>query len=171
MSVLEGMYFYDARSLAKELRNGTFSEQRAVKQMIGSILLFGLIGGTPVSIEVSGSGPAMLAFAYTIVIAALVLAVIVRGVWTTYRANAEGDGKDYFLRIAALALPVGVQMILIFVVVGLVMALLFVALVKGMTPIGRLVMVVSAAALLPAFVLAFLLRMRKYLRYCSGADG
>ena len=170
MSGLKGMYFYDAHGLAKELRNGTFSEQLAVNQMIAAFLLFGLTRGSPVSVEMTINGSAVMAAVYAGVLFVLAVAVLVYGVQKTYLANAEGDGKDYFLRFAALSLPVGVQVVLVFVVLGLVVVLLFASQVGSLGLQGRLLAAFATAALFPLFLIMFFLRMRKYLRISSGAD-
>ena len=170
MSGLKGMYFYDAHGLAKELRNGTFSEQLAVNQMIAAFLLFGLTRGSPVSIQITVDGLAVAAVLYAGVILVLAVAVLVYGVQKTYLANAEGDGEDYFLRFAALSLPVGVQVVLVFVVVGLIVGLLYATAAGNLSLQGRLLAAFATAALFPLFLMMFFLRMRKYLRISSGAD-
>jgi putative flippase GtrA len=107
------------------------------------------------------------------------VAFIVGGLFTyfgmllTYQANSKGDGKDYFLRFAALSLPLGIQL---FVMALVVVVLLVIA--SGLTfllgpslttfviynlPIGILV------AIWVCFVM-FFLRMRKYLAIAAGLN-
>lgn len=108
---LKDIYFYNAKALAVELRNGTVSEHKAVKHMIAAIILGGIGFEIPISIDPGESSPGIF-HAISFVMFFVISGVIsFYGVWLTYQVNNKGDGDDYFLRFSALTLPFGIQLL------------------------------------------------------------
>lgn len=168
MNALADIYFYNAEGLAAELREGTVSETRAVKHLVATIILGGVSFDVPVAVdfEVSTSG-----FGYFVSYAALFIitgVISYYGVWLTHQVNGKGDGKDYFLRFAALTLPIGIQLVILFIGVGLLLVFLSMALTSAMGEWGIYLTTAAFYLAAIAFITMFFLRMRRYIGVASG---
>jgi len=170
MKALADIYFYNAIGLAMDLRNGSVSEVRALKHLIASIILGGVGFDVPISVEfresLTGIGQVsgfVLMFITTGIISYY-------GVWLAYQANAKGDGEDFFLRFAALTLPIGIQLAVLFLGIGIFLALLVIPLTNYFGQWG--VYLIRAGFYVAGVVFAamFFLRMHKYIAVASGAD-
>ncbi len=174
MNFANDIYFLDAKSLALELRNGTFSEHRALKHMIAQLIV---TGGASSGIFQAGAsgGPAWSLGALSLKLSAFVVSGLIAyfGMWLTYQANGKGDGKDYFLRFAALSLPISLKLLIQYVPL---VALLFLASIlltnRSPSTLGSAVVYFPYAVLLGFYVLTlmFYLRMRTYLAIACGLD-
>ena len=166
--MLNDIYFYNALALANELKNGTFTEYRAIKQMIASIILGGVGFSVPISVEFQESGlglAATLSFIFSFIITAI---ISYYGVWLTYQVNNKGDAKDYFLRFVSLSLPVGIQLVVIFLGVSVILMFLTMALVSATGAVGAYVYFVLFAMILILFTAMFFARMRRYIAVAAG---
>jgi len=171
MKSLQDIYFINATALATDIRNGAVSENRAVKHLIASLVL----GGTGFTIPISVEAVETTTSNYNVV--SLVLSFIIigvityYGVWLTQQVNSKGDGKDFFMRFAALSLPIGIQLSVLFLGVGICLLLVtgFLAGALGMTGfhIGQISFYVAGVI----FAGLFFLRMRVYIALASGAEG
>ena len=170
------MYFLDAKSLALELRHGTFSEYRAVKQAIAILIVS---GGASSGILQAGysEAPALGVGVLSLNVLAFIVSGLIAyfGMWLTYQVNRRGDGRDFFLRFAALSLPISVTLIIQYILlcVLLLLASTLLAMLSKST-FGFTVVYFPFAALLGFYLLTvmFYLRMRNYLALASGmADG
>jgi uncharacterized membrane protein YidH (DUF202 family) len=174
MNFASDIYFLDAKSLALELRTGTFSEHRAVKQAIAQLIISG--GASSGILQVGSSqGPAWSLGVLSLKVSAFIVGGLITylGMWLTYQVNRKGDGKDYFLRFAALSLPISVKLIVQYVLFCglLLLASLLLASLSPST-FGFTVVYLPFAVLFGFYVLAmmFYLRMRTYLAIVSGLD-
>lgn len=174
MTFLSDIYFLDAKSLALELRNGTFSEHRAVKQAIVQAIVSG--GASSGLLQVGASeGPAWSLGVLSLKVLAFSVSGLIAyfGMWLTYQVNRKGDGKDYFLRFAALSLPISVKLIIQYIALCVLLFLASTLLATLSESLSFAVAYFPFAALLGFYVLAamFYLRMRTYLAIASGLDG
>lgn len=167
---MKEVYFYNAAALAEELKEGKVSELRAVKHMAIVLMLGGLGLGFPINIQYGEETISLLnrSVSYSFV---LVCAIITYyGVWWTHQVNSKGDSKDYFLRFAALSLPVGVQVTVFFIAIGVVFtvasALIFFAL--GHT--GSILATTFYWVIEIAFIITFFIRMRRYISIAAGVN-
>ncbi len=171
MKTLADIYFFNAMGLATDLRNGLVSETRAIKHLIASIILGGVGFEVPISIEFHESASGVGQITGYVLMFIITGVISYYGVWLTHQVNRKGDGKEYFLRFAALTLPVGIQLVVRFIIVGLLLALLAIPLTTALGEWG--VYLVQAGFYLAAiiFTAMFFLRMRKYIGVASGVDG
>ena len=170
MKSIADIYFYNAMGLAAELKDGTVSEFRALKHLIASIILGGIGFDVPVSVNLK---EAASGFWHSIgYLAVFIITGIISyyGVLLTYQVNSKGDGKDYFLRFSALALPVGIQLVILFLGIGLLLVLLTAALTSQFGMSGAYFAEVGFYLATIAFTAMFFLRMRKYIGVAAGAE-
>jgi hypothetical protein len=172
MNFASDMYLLDAKSLALELRNGTFSEIRAVKQAIGQLILSG--GASSGILQAgSGEGPALSVDVLSLKVVAFVVGGLITyfGMWLTHQVNRKGDGRDFFLRFAALSLPISVKLIIQYIALCVLLFLASTLLaMQSQSTFGFTVVYFPFAALLGFYLLAvmFYLRMQTYLAIASG---
>jgi hypothetical protein len=169
MKTLTGIYFYNAMGLAKELRDKTISQTRAVKHMIMSIILGGIGFQIPISVTFEKRTEYIVFHLFSVTSVFIIIAVIsYYGVWLTHQVNGKGDGQDYFVRFAALSLPIGMQLVLLFLAIGLLIVLLAMFLVTQLGAIATYIIVVIFSLARIAFTAMFFLRMRNYIAVASG---
>lgn len=168
--LLHGIYFYNALDLAKEIKDGSFTEFRAVKHLIATLVLGGISFSIPISVTTEQSNIGILtAFLYLLAFIASGV-ICYYGVLLTYQVNNKGDGKDYFLRFAALSLPVGIQLIVLFTWIGLAIIALTFALFSIFGEFGFYAMFLITFIAGCCFTILFFIRLRNYLFIASGAN-
>ena len=168
--MLKDIYFYNALALANELKNNTFSEHRAIKQMIAAIILGGIGFSVPITINFQESNIDLVA-KFILIFEFIITGIIsYYGVWLTYQVNCKGDAKDYFLRFTVLTLPIGIQLALIFLGVMLVIVFLGVELSDALGAIGAHLTQALYFTTTLVFVAMFFTRMRRYIAIASGAN-
>jgi len=170
MKGLKDIYFYNALALATELKEGTFSQHRAIKHLIASLVLFGIGFEIPVSVEFSDTNlnAAQIIGQITLFIVAGVISYY--GAWLVYQVNEKGDGKDFFMRFTVLSLPVGIQLIVVFLWVGLIFAVVATALTSAIGVFGAYLTLVGVFIAVPVFLVLYFLRLRKYIAIAAGAS-
>ena len=167
---LKDIYFYNARALAKELRGGSVSEYRAVKHMIATIVLAGIGFEIPITADIADSESGAIHFLFFIIFFIITAIISYYGSWLTYQVNCKGDGKDYFMRFTALSLPVGIQLVVTFIWVGLALGAVSAALISALDGAGVIVMSILFYVAAIAFVALFFIRMRKYIAIAAGIN-
>jgi|AZIC01.1.fsa_nt_gi hypothetical protein len=165
---LKDIYFYNANALAIELKNGTLSEHRAVKHMIAAIILGGIGFEIPISVDPGESNPGIFHVLSFIIFFIISGFISFYGVWLTHQVNSKGDGNDYFLRFTVLALPIGIQLLVLFLWIGLALIVLSFALLAALEGIGAILMVLIFYLVAIAFLAMFFIRMRNYIAIAAG---
>lgn len=169
MKALADIYFYNALALAHELRNGTVSETRALKHLIASLILGGISFEVPITVEFQVSASKLDGFSAYFALFIIMGVITYYGAWLTHQVNTKGDGKEYFLRFAALTLPIGIQLAVLFIAVGLMLAMLGMVLTTALGEWGMYITEATFYVLIIAFTAMFFLRMRKFISIASGA--
>lgn len=119
MNFFKDVYLWNARALANELHGGTLSEYRALKHFLVSVIIGGSYFYFPVGIEFVEPGIGFSYFLFESVLFFIVTGVISYfGIWLCFQGNSKGDGKEFFLRMATLALPVLNKVLILGVFVG-----------------------------------------------------
>lgn len=107
------IHFLGAGSLAEKLHRNEISEEVAFSQFLLGAMVFGAnVGVSPELLLDQLSTPTKAATFF------IQLLLQYWGLTLLYKTNKHGDGKDFFLRLGALALPVAVQMLLVGAIVG-----------------------------------------------------
>ncbi len=168
--MLKDIYFYNALALANELKNGTFSEYRAIKHLIVSFIIGGIGFTIPISVEFQDEN---MGFVETLTyLTSFIITGIISyyGVWLTYQVNSKGDSKDYFLRFVSLSLPVGIQLMVVFLGIALILMFLTMALVSSLGAGGAYIYFVLYMTLTIIFTSMFFARMRRYIAIATGVN-
>ncbi len=168
--MLKDIYFYNALALANELKNGTFTEYRAIKQMIVSIIIGGVGFSVPITVEFQESNIGLVKI-LSLIFSFIITGIIsYYGVWLTYQVNNKGDSKDYFLRFVALSLPVGIQLLVVFLGIAVALVLLGMALITALGASGAYLMQAMFFIAIILFTVMFFTRMRRYFAIASGTS-
>ncbi|HEB59912.1 MAG TPA: hypothetical protein ENJ01_11865 [Gammaproteobacteria bacterium] len=167
--MISDIYFFNACGLANELRDGTVSEARAVKHLIAAIIIGGLTFGVPVTVECKGAETGFGETAGFLVLTIITAFISYYGIWMTYQANRKGDGKDYFLRFSVLTLPVGLQLVVLFALVSLLLFVPLSVLIAESGWLGQYTVEALFYSSYIVFTVMFYLRMRKFISVASGA--
>ena len=170
MKGLRDIYFYDAMGLATELNQGSFSQHRAIKHLIARLVLFGIGFEIPVSVEFSETSINAVQIIGQIVLFIIAGVISYYGAWLVYQVNEKGDGKDFFMRFTVLSLPVGIQLIVVFLWVGLIFAVVAIALTSTIGAIGAYLTLVGVFIAVPVFLILYFLRLRKYIAIAAGVS-
>ena len=170
MKGLKDIYFYNAMGLATELNKGSFSQQRAIKHLIASLVLFGSGFEIPVSVEFSETNINTAQVIVQIVLFIIAGVISYYGAWLVYQVNEKGDGKDFFMRFTVLSLPVGIQLIVVFLWVGIIFAVVATALISTIGAIGEYLTLAGVFIAIPAFLILYFLRLRKYIAIAAGVN-
>ena len=120
--MIEDLYFINAKALAVKLHQQEVSEDLAFKHLLVFSMLFASALVFPVAVSCTQSD--VFAFWYQIANFFAFALLQFWGMRLLYRTNKQGDGQAFFLRWAALSLPVGLQVWLISLLLGLVYGIL-----------------------------------------------
>ena len=120
--MIEEHYFINANALAVKLHQQEVSEDLAFKHLLVFSMLFASALVFPVAVSCTQSD--VFAFWYQIANFFAFALLQFWGMRLLYRTNKQGDGQAFFLRWAALSLPVGLQIWLISLLLGLVYGIL-----------------------------------------------
>ena len=115
--MIEEHYFINANALAVKLHQQEVSEDLAFKHLLVFSMLFASALVFPVAVSCTQSD--VFAFWYQCANFFAFALLQFWGMRLLYRTNKQGDGQAFFLRWAALSLPVGLQVWLISLLVGL----------------------------------------------------
>ncbi|HHJ35822.1 MAG TPA: hypothetical protein ENJ87_08640 [Gammaproteobacteria bacterium] len=170
MKGLKDIYFYNANGLATELKDGSFSQYRAVKHLIASLVLFGIGFEIPVTIKFTESNINAAQLIVQIVLFIIAGVISYYGAWLVYQVNEKGDGKDFFMRFTVLSLPVAIQLIVIFLWVGLLFAVVAIALTSTIGILGAYLTLVGVFVAVPVFLILYFIRLRKYIAIAAGVN-
>lgn len=163
MSFASDIYFLDAKTLALELREGTFSEYRAVKHLVTVFVLSGFGFTIPLTATFEQTEHALRDNLASVAAFIVVGVIAFYGTWRTYSTHMKGDRKDYFLRFAALSLPVGIRLALVFLVVMAVLLASLSVLSPALGPSAPEAYFTAYFLATCTFTALFFARMRAYL--------
>ena len=116
--MFRGVYFLRSGELSEKLSRGEVSDDLAFNHLLLYSMLFA--GYISIPVVVTCSAGSEYGFRYQTLSFIVFAGVQYWGMKWLYRTNSQGDGRDFFLRWAALSLPVGVQVLIISVVLGAV---------------------------------------------------
>lgn len=170
MNALKDIYFYNAMGLANELRQGSVSEYRAVKHLAAAVILGGISFEIPITVGFEKSNIGLFGLVVSILLYIVAGVISYYGVWLTYQVNNKGDGKDFFLRFSTLTLPVGIQLVVLFFWVGVILIFLAYALASALGSAGTIITAIAFFIAMLSFLLLFFIRMRNCIAIASGAD-
>ena len=120
--MIEEHYFINANALVVKLHQQEVSEDLAFKHLLVFSMLFASALVFPVAVSCTQSD--VFAFWYQCANFFAFALLQFWGMRLLYRTNKQGDGQAFFLRWAALSLPVGLQVWLISLLLGLVYGIL-----------------------------------------------
>ncbi|MEQ9343757.1 MAG: hypothetical protein RIN53_11895 [Gammaproteobacteria bacterium] len=119
MNYLADVYIVNAEALANELHAGTLSEFRAIKHFVVAAIVGGFVFYYPIGIEYAGSQIGIFGNLLESLLFFMIFGVISYfGIWLCFQANSKGDGKDFFLRMSVLTLPVMIRVWIVAILAG-----------------------------------------------------
>lgn len=170
MKALKDIYFYNARALALELKENAVTEHRAVKHIIAAVVISGIGFDVPIAIDHGGPSSGIFHLLLSVIVYIVSGVISFYGVWLTYQANSKGDGRDYFMRLATLSLPVGIQLLVLFVGIGLVISVLSITIFSLMGKSGAFLTTVIFYISVFAFLVMYFFRLRNYIAIAAGLN-
>lgn len=170
ITMLKDIYFLDVKKLTEELQKGSFSEVRTLKHLIVTAVLGGIAFEYPVYIDFSESEVSLWQGVIGLLTFILSAVITYYGLWLTYQTNQKGDGKDFFLRLAALMLPIGLRLAIYFLVAGITLAILATGMVGALGAIGAVVSLILMLVAVCAFYGLFYVQLRNHIAIVSGYE-
>lgn len=116
--MLKELHFLKSSELSEKLHRGEISDELAFKHLLAYSVLFASYIYVPVVVTCSDGKDSW--FWHQLLHFLVSAGVQYWGMKLLYQTNSQGDGKDFFLRWAALSLPVGIQVLIIGVILGAV---------------------------------------------------
>lgn len=118
------IYFWDANELSRKLSKGLVKDDDALKHLIAYLVITGTYFSIPnIDIENVGGMDVVLVSLVSRVFESL---LCIFGFMKLYKTNSSADGKQFFLRIAALSLPVSIRiyvtLFMVFAISGLALS-------------------------------------------------
>ena len=164
--MIKNIYFINAKKLAEELNKNNISDSVSLNHFAIFIAIFSFSYQIPIKFEFS-DGTNNGSFFATIFVWLLSVIINYFGVWLVYQKNAKGDNKDFFKRFCSLSLPVSVRLGISFLVVGAVLALIFMGLSGSMGEYAITSFIYTYALIGIIYECVFYLTMRKYIDICA----
>ena len=118
------IYFWNSNELSRKLSKGLVKDYDALKHLIAYLVITGTYFSIPhVDTENVGGMDVVLVTLVSRVFESL---LCIFGFMKLYKTNSSADGKHFFLRIAALSLPVSIRiyvtLFIIFAISGVVLS-------------------------------------------------
>ncbi len=142
------------------MKDGTFSETDALRHLIVVGILGGLGIDIPVTVTFTDTEPSGLVSLFDFLFFVLAGFVTYYGYWAVYQSNSKGDGKDFFLRVAALTLPIMVRLLVYGIFLGLILAGVSILVSDNLSSVSVAVMSIILSVAGAAFVACYFLMMR-----------
>lgn len=168
--MFKDIYFLNSKNLTEELKSGTFTEVRALKHLIITAIIGRFSFEFPVMIDFSESEVSLWKNFAEIAFFIILGFITYYGLWLTYQANQKGDGKDFFLRLTSLILPIGLKLVIYFLMIGLILGFIATLLVSNLGMVGVVASVVSYFIAAMAFYLIFYIQLRNQIAIVSGFE-
>lgn len=168
--MLNDIYFLNSQKLVEELKAGTFTEVRALKHLIVTAILGRFAFEFPILIEFSESEISLWSNLIGMLLFVVAGVITYYGLWLTYQANTKGDGKDFFLRLTALILPIGFKLVLYFMLISLVVVSIIMLLVSNLNAVVAIISMVIFSVVMVAFFSAFYIQLRNHMATLSGYE-
>lgn len=168
--MLNDIYFLNSQKLVKELKEGTFSEVRALKHLIVTAILGRFSFEFPIHIDFSESEINLWGSLTSVLFFFVAGFITYYGLWLTYQANSKGDGKDFFLRLTALVLPIGFKLVIYFMLICLVSAGIIMLVGNNLNPVGAVISLVVFLVLMVVFLTVFYIQLRNHMAILSGYE-
>lgn len=105
--MIKELYFLNSRELSQRLHQEDISEDFAFRHLLVYSMLFASYIAIPVVVTCSAGDN--FSWWYQVLNLIIFAAIQYWGMNLLYQTNKSGDGKAFFLRWAALSLPVGIQ--------------------------------------------------------------
>ncbi|MFK8047528.1 MAG: hypothetical protein AB8B81_03735 [Halioglobus sp.] len=105
--MIKELYFLNSRELSKRLHHDDVSEDLAFSQLLVYSMIFASYIAIPVVVTCSAGEN--FSWWYQVLNLIVFASIQYWGMHLLYETNKSGDGKAFFLRLAALSLPVGIQ--------------------------------------------------------------
>ncbi len=163
--MLEDIYFVDIKGLCNRIRLEGLTDKTAVKHFVVFSMVFYSGFSIPLSIYPGNEGHNE-DFVYFLEFC--VHAVIhLYGIWYTFKANLEGDGKDFLNRLFCLALPISIWLSLLFLALSFMFMGLFYSLFHNNIKLPSALTTVVNLGFTSIYPVAFYYTAAKYLKLCS----
>ncbi len=168
--MLKDIYFLNSQALAEELKSGTFTEIRALKHLIVTTIIGRFFFEFPVVIEFHESEISTWQNLEGILLFIVAGFITYYGLWLTYQANKKGDGKDFFLRLTSLILPIGFKLFIYFFVIGLTFGFAATLLVGSLSTVGAVASIAVSFLVMLAFYSLFYIQLRNHMAIVAGYE-
>lgn len=167
MNLLREIYFVNANKLAEEFSKNAIPELLAFKHFLVGLILGGIGYEVPLSVEFTQAEVSWFRPMDSILVFLVIAVITYYGTWLVYQVNQKGDGRDFFMRYAALSLPIGVQLLIIYSFVSLVMVFVANSLAIGFGGGGSLLAISLFSIVGITFVVLYFVRMRACMEIAS----
>ena len=108
--MLSELYFLNSKELSKRLAEESISEKLIFLHFLPSAILSGAVVSLPIDMQWAGKEPSSF---FVQVLTFITMGIVQYwGFSRAYEINKQIDNKDFFLRYAALNLPISIQTII-----------------------------------------------------------
>jgi hypothetical protein len=146
------LYLWNVKALAQELKEDRVTEKEKLKYFVFAILT----GTGHISLPADSTGW---------IFEGLNIGIVIASLFWCFRANQQGDNKDFIFRFICLSVPICIRLVLISGVISIVPFIYFVAYLK-IQLIFVLTMLISSLIL----IVTYFAWIRKYIIYVSKVD-
>lgn len=149
------MYFWKVNALAEDFRNDKVTQKEQLKYFLLYSLLISFVIDVPALGDSSWNSPI-----FEWVELGVNLIITFWGIIWCFRANQQGDDKDFLARTLCLGLPIAVRLLLWCIILLIIEIILF----KGGQSIWRDIFRLAETAL---FMILYYALTRKYILYIA----
>jgi hypothetical protein len=111
--MFKNVYFLNYKELSEKLSRDQIDNLTAVKHFIWTSVIFGVPLSVPIEYSEVEIFSEVVAAIFTILEFVACIIINYYGAWSLYNANSQGDGKEFFKRMACLVLPISIYILLI----------------------------------------------------------
>ncbi|WP_299022511.1 hypothetical protein [uncultured Photobacterium sp.] len=101
---MKNIYFWDYKAVAKRLYNGDFTETDSLRQFVALMIISGISIPVPFSFYIISVNKPIALDVFSFILSGVIAYV---GYWWVYQSHVKNEGSEFFLKLAALELPIG----------------------------------------------------------------
>ena len=168
MNWFEDVYLVNAQKLSDELREGSITEYQSLKHLILTTILVGANVTVPVTLNFDSSFSFGSFFMEYLIYFFILGAISYYGLLMCYQTNSKGDGSDFFLRVAALGLPVMIRVAIYSLIAFIPLSALVVFLLDMVGSLGTSTYQGYQFVFYVAVNVGYFITLRKYIANAAG---
>ncbi len=168
MNWFKDVYLINAKQASIALRDGSITEYQALKHLITTTVLVGANVSVPITFTMESEFSFSAFYVENLMYFLILAAVSYYGLLMCYQANSKGDGREFFVRLVTLGLPVMIRVAVFSALVFILLTMLLSLLLGNLGGISMPTFNSYQFLFIVAVNMSYFITLRKYVANSAG---